>query len=257
MTMTMTIVAIIPARMASSRFPGKPLKSILGLSMIEHVRRRVNLCETIDDVIVATCDQEIIEEVEKHGGKALMTSNSHESCVDRVEEAASKLEADIIINVQGDMPLVVPNSLVALIQPLLQDKNINYTDMIAPINDETEINNVNVVKVVSSLSGNAMYYSREAIPSYRKAGNLPTYYFKQLGVNAFNRDSLAHFTNLARTPFEIIESIDMNRLLENDLNIKLIQTDVESIGVDTPEDLLAVNNLMVKDTLFPKYMEFK
>ena len=249
----MTIAAIIPARMASSRFPGKPLKFILGLSMIEHVRRRVNLCEAIDDVIVATCDQEIIDEVEKYGGKAVITSNSHESCVDRVEEAASKLGADIIINVQGDMPLVNPNSLLALAQPLLQDENIHYTDMMAPIIEESEINNANVVKVVSSLSGNAMYYSREPIPSPRKSSDQKIHYFKQLGINAFRRDSLKYFTNLDRTPLETIESIDMNRLLENGLNIKLIQTDAVTVGVDTVEDLDLVNRLMKKDPLFYKY----
>jgi len=253
----MTIAAIIPARMASSRFPGKPLKYILGLSMIEHVRRRVNLCEAIDDVIVATCDQEIIDEVEKYGGKAVMTSNSHESCVDRVEEAASKLGADIIINVQGDMPLVNPNSLLALAQPLLQDENIHYTDMMAPIIEKSEINNANVVKVVSSLSGNAMYYTRETIPSPRKAGRQKIRYFKQLGINAFRRDSLKHFTSLARTPLEIIESVDMNRLLENGLHIKLIKTESVTIGVDTPEDLLLVDDLMNGDILFPKYKDFK
>ena len=239
--------------MASSRFPDKPLKPILGLSMIEHVRRRVSLCKTIDEVIVATCDQEIIDEVKKYDGKAMMTSNSHESCVDRVEEATSKLDADIIINVQGDMPLINPDSLVALAQPLLQDENIHYTDMKAPIIEKSEINNANVVKVVSSLSGNAMYYSREPIPSFQKAGNKKIHYLKQIGINAFRRDSLKHFTNLARAPLETIESIDMNRLLENGLNIKLIQTDAVTVGVDTVENLESVNRLMKKDPLFNKY----
>jgi 3-deoxy-manno-octulosonate cytidylyltransferase (CMP-KDO synthetase) len=249
----MTIAAIIPARMASSRFPGKPLNSILGLSMIEHVRRRVHLCEAIDDVIVATCDQEIIHEVEKFGGKAVMTSNSHESCIDRVEEAASMLGVDIIINVQGDMPLVDPASLDTLVQPLLSEKIFHYTDMIAPIIEESEIKNSNVVKVVSSLSGNAMYYSREPIPSPRKSSDQQINYFKQLGINAFRRDSLKHFTSLARTPLEIIESVDMNRLIENELQIKLIKTESVTVGVDTPEDLLLVEELMNEDIFFPKY----
>ncbi|MBT4735455.1 MAG: 3-deoxy-manno-octulosonate cytidylyltransferase [Candidatus Marinimicrobia bacterium] len=251
----MTIAAIIPARMASSRLPGKPLKSILGLSMIEHVRRRVNLCEAIDDVIVATCDQEIIDEVEKYGGKAVMTSNSHESCIDRVAEAASRLKANIIINVQGDMPLVDPNSLLALAQPLLQDENIHYTDMIASIVEESEINNANVVKVVSSLSMYAMYYSREPIPSPRKFPDQKIHYYKQLGINAFRRCSLKKFTNLSMSPLETIESIDMNRLLENELNIKLILTDAVTVGVDTVEDLIMVREIMDKDSTFYNYKD--
>ena len=161
----MSIIAIIPARMNSSRFPGKPLKPILGLSMIEHVRRRVSLCKVLDEVFVATCDKIIFDEVQSHGGEVVMTSDCHDSCIDRVAEAATGLKANIIINVQGDMPLVNPDSLEKLVKPLLIDKNIHYTDMMAPITDKEEIHNANVVKVVANLSGNALYYSREAIPS--------------------------------------------------------------------------------------------
>ena len=164
----MSIIAIIPARMASSRFPGKPLKPILGLSMIEHVRRRVSLCKVLDEVFVATCDKIIFDEVQSHGGDVVMTSDCHDSCIDRVAEAASGLKANIIINVQGDMPLVDPGSLEALVKPLLKGKNIHYTDMIAPILEKSDIHNPNIVKVVSNLSGDAIYYSREVIPSIKK-----------------------------------------------------------------------------------------
>ena len=143
-------IAIIPARMDSSRFPGKPLKPILGLSMIEHVRRRTSLCKVIDEVIVATCDKIIFDEVKSHGGDVIMTSDCHDSCIDRIAEAASGLDANIIINVQGDMPLVDPDSIEAMIKPLLEDNNIHYTDMITPILNKADIYNSNIVKVINN-----------------------------------------------------------------------------------------------------------
>jgi len=251
----MSIIAIIPARMASSRFPGKPLKPIVGLSMIEHVRRRVSLCKVLDEVIVATCDKIIFDEVQSHGGEAVMTSDSHDSCIDRVAEAASGLKENIIINVQGDMPLVDPGSLEALVKPLLLDKNIHYTDMIAPILEKSDIPNPNIVKVVANLSGDAIYYSREAIPSIKKNLNREQKYFMQLGINAFRKKSLKYFSELERTPLEIIESVDMLRLLEHNYDIRTVISESPALGVDTPEDLERVSDLMTKDIIFPKYME--
>ena len=183
----MSIVAIIPARMASSRFPGKPLKQILGVSMVEHVRRRASLSKVLSKVIVATCDKIIFDEVQSHGGDVVMTSDCYDSCVDRVAEVASGLKEDIIINVQGDMPLVNPESLEELVKPLLNNKNICYADMMTPITNLSEIHNENVVKVVTSVSGNAVYYSREAIPSNRMGLNTFDKYYKQLGINAFRK----------------------------------------------------------------------
>ncbi len=251
----MSIVVIIPARMASSRFPGKPLKQILGLSMIEHVRRRVSLCKVLSKVIVATCDNIIFDEVKSHGGEVIMTSDCHDSCIDRVAEAATKLKANVIINVQGDMPLVNPDSLEDLVNPLLIDKNIHYTDMMAPIIDKEEIHNANVVKVVANLSGDALFYSREAIPSNKKAASQEVKYFKQLGINAFRKKSLERLSSLARTPVEITESVDMLRLLENDIKIRLVKTEVSTVGVDTPEDIERVKELMIKDLTYSRYKE--
>ena len=249
----MSIVAIIPARMAASRYPGNPLESFLGLSMIEHVRRRVSLCKLLKDVIVATCDKDIFNEVENFGGKAIMTSDTHESCIDRVEEAISGIQADIIINVQGDMPLVNPDSLEELVKPLLKHKNVHYSDMMAPITELSEIHKENVVKVVASVSGNAVYYSRGAIPSNRKRFNTVDKYYKQLGINAFRKKSLIKFSRLKRTPLEIIESVDMLRLLENDMNVRMVITDFPNVGVDTKEDLEMACRLMRKDSIFSRY----
>ena len=249
------IVAVIPARMASTRFPGKPLEDILGLPMIVHVFKRCSLAKSLDAVYVATDNNKIRKVVEQYGGEVIMTSDCHDSCIDRVAEAATGLKANIIINVQGDMPLVDPGSLEALVKPLLKEKNIHYTDMIAPILEKSDIHNPNIVKVVANLSGDAIYYSREAIPSIKKNLNREQKYFMQLGINAFRKRSLKYFSSLDRTPLEIIESIDMLRLLEHHNDIRTVIAASTVLGVDTPEDLERVSNLMIKDTIFPKYME--
>lgn len=252
----MSIVAIIPARMASNRFPGKPLKPILGLSMIEHVRRRVTLCSFLDDVIVATCDREIVEEVERFGGKVVMTSDRHEGCIDRVAEAAQGLEAEIIINVQGDMPLVYPETLESLVTPLLQEANLLCTDMMGHIENDREFSNPNVVKVVVDISENALYYCREPIPSLKKASptsSIPKY--KQFGINAFHREFLITFAGLPRTPLERIESVDMLRALEHGFKVRMVSSLYPVVGVDTLEDLEQAKKLMRKDPIFPCYIE--
>jgi 3-deoxy-manno-octulosonate cytidylyltransferase (CMP-KDO synthetase) len=184
-----------------------------------------------------------------------LTSDSHDNCIDRVAEAASGFKANIIINVQGDMPLVDPDSIEAMIKPLLEDDNIHYTDMITPILHKADINNSNVVKVINNLSGNAMYYSREAIPSIKKDSNREHAYFMQVGITAFRKRSLKCFSSLERSPLEITESIDMLRLLEHDYEIRTVITTSTALGVDTQEDLLRVSDLMIKDPIFPKYME--
>lgn len=251
-----SIVAIIPARMASSRFPGKPLKPILGLSMIEHVRRRVSLCDFLEDVFVATCDREIAGEVERFGGKVVMTSDRHESCVDRVAEAAKNIDAEIIINVQGDMPLVQPAALKQLITPLLENDTLMFTDMMRIIEDSSEINNSNVVKVVFDTLQNALYYSREPIPSPKKVSiRSSVTSYKQLGINAFRKESLMAFTGLPRTSLEKIESVDMLRLLENRLTVRMVAASFPSTGVDTIEDLKRAEDFMRKDSLCLSYTD--
>lgn len=249
------IVAIIPARMASSRFPGKPLKPILGVAMVEHVRRRVALCKILDKVIVATCDREIAEAVERYGGEVVMTSDCHESCVDRVVEAAQAFEAEIIINVQGDMPLVRPETLESLVAPLLREPDLVCTDMMGPISNDSEFNSPNVVKVVVDGSGNALYYSREPIPSLKKASTHPEIpRYKQFGINAFRREFLMAFADLPRTTLEKIESVDMLRALEHGYKIRMIATRYQVVGVDTPEDLMQAELLMQKDPICSSYL---
>jgi len=165
----MKIVAIIPARMASTRFPGKPLARILGLPMIEHVRRRIALSDCLDEVIVATCDEEIREVVKEAGGKVIMTSRTHERSVDRVAEAAATLDADVVINVQGDEPLVLPRMMKEVTRPLLEDSSMHSANLVVRITDRVEFEDPNAPKAVINQFGDILYISREPIPSQRKS----------------------------------------------------------------------------------------
>ena len=248
----MKIIAVIPARMASTRFPGKPLADLLGLTMIEHVRRRVALSPLFSDVVVATCDQEIMDVVLSHGGHALMTATSHERCTDRIAEAADNLDADIIVNVQGDEPLVHPEMFNPLVAPLKVNQSLDCVNMMSEITSEEEYLNQNVVKVVCDLNDNAMFFSREPIPS-AKMTSASFNKYKQLGVIAFRKDFLLKFTHLSPTPLEEIESNDMLRIIENGFSIRMVKSEFPIVGVDTPADLEKVKILMKTDTLFPEY----
>ena len=165
----MRAIAIIPARMAATRFPGKPLVTIRGLPMIEHVRRRVKMCRMLRETIVATCDREIKEVVEYAGGKVVMTSEKHERCTDRIAEAAAGVDADIIVNVQGDEPLILPGMIEEVIRPLFEDPELLCSNLVTRIKDEEEFQNPNAPKVVTDRSWNILYISREPIPSRKKA----------------------------------------------------------------------------------------
>jgi 3-deoxy-manno-octulosonate cytidylyltransferase (CMP-KDO synthetase) len=238
--------------MASTRFPGKPLAMIAGLPMVEHVRRRVKLCTLVDDVVVATCDREIVEATETYGGRAVMTASTHERCTDRVAEAAAHETADIIVIVQGDEPLLSPEMLEAVIRPMLNNPELPCTNLISPIAEE-EGENPNLVKVTFDRQMYALYFSREAIPSRKKAGKLPIQRYKQLGIMAFRREFLKTYTQLAPTPLEKIESVDMQRLLEHGYRIKLVPVTSSSIGVDTPQDLEKATERMWADPWLPHY----
>lgn len=253
MTGNHKIVGIIPARMASTRFPGKPLACIIGLPMIEHVRRRVALASSITQVVVATCDQEIAELVTASGGVVALTSPAHERCTDRVAEAARDIDADIIVNVQGDEPCVVPEMLEALVSPLLKDPTLVCTNLMAPITRDEEFERPDVVKVVVNLKGDAMYFSREPIPSKRKAPNANYRSFKQLGIVAFRAGFLQTFARLAQTPLETLESVDMMRALEHGYTIRMVGCDQEVVGVDRPADLDRAAALLKNDPLIWQY----
>ena len=251
-------LGIIPARMASSRFPGKPMKKILGIPMIEHCYTRSKMCLDLDEIYVATCDQEIYEYINGIGGKAIMTSDIHERATERTGEALLKIEKqenlkyDIIIMIQGDEPLVHPQMLSKMIVPFVDDNNIEVTNLMVKLYEPEEISSADIVKVVVNHNNKAIYMSREAIPSNRNYKNKVNY-FRQLGLIAFKRDAIINYISLNPTKLEVIESVDMNRFLENDIAINMIETNLNVDGVDTPQDLIRVEKKMAKDELYELY----
>lgn len=244
------ISAIIPARMGSSRFPGKPLAKILGRTMIEHVVRRTKMCEILDAVYVATCDEEIRKTVESFDGEVVMTANTHERASDRIAEAAQSLDSDIFVMVQGDEPMITPQMIVESVAPMLENESVKCVNLVRRIESEEEYLNRNTIKVVMNLKNEALYFSRSPIPSldFNATENLPV--FKQVCVIPFRRDFLQTFANLAPTPLERAESIDMLRLLEHGESVHLVETFADTHAVDTPEDLRLVENLMKNDLLY-------
>ena len=254
----MNILSIIPARMASSRFPGKPMKEILGIPMIGHVYKRVKMSKTLNEVYVATCDEEIFEYIESLGGKAVMTSDSHERCSDRCAEAMLKIEkntgqkCDIMVMVQGDEPLTFPQMIDESVEPMLKDSSLVITNLVSDIDSEEAFENSNEVKVVMDQNNNALYFSREAIPS-RKKGVLNVPMKKQVCVIPFKRDFLLKYNKMSPTPLEIIESVDMMRILENGGKVKMCETKYKTKAVDSQEDLDLVIKIMKTDQLFETY----
>ena len=254
----MRIVAIIPARMNSSRFPGKPLAALLGRPMIEHVLRRTAMCAQLDAVYVATCDAEIRDAVEKIGGKVLLTSAAHERASDHVAEAAAQVEADIVVMIQGDEPLITPRMIRSAIAPMLDDPTIECVNLARRIVTREQFIDPNTIKVVMNVHGDALYFSRAPIPASNFAGDsasVPALVFKQVCVIPFRRKYLSEFARLPPTPLERAESIDMLRVLEHGGRVRLVETDVDTHAVDTPADLRLVESLMKNDPLTPLYEE--
>ena len=249
----MNILALIPARMGSSRFPGKPLKKILGKPMIGHVYERVSKCDLLIKTVVATCDQEIVDYIESIGGQAVMTSDKHERASDRCAEALGYLEKkdniqyDIVVMVQGDEPMTHPNMITEAVTPMLKDSEILVTNLLGDIESEEEFKDRNCIKVVCDLDSNALYFSREPIPT-QKFGRATMK--KQVCIIPFTRDFLLEYTSLDPTPLEIIESVDMMRVLEHGKKVKMIHTKHRTQAVDTKEDLEKVTKIMKKEKLY-------
>lgn len=244
----MNILALIPARMGSSRFPGKPMAPILGKPMIGHVYERVAKSPILSTVAVATCDQEIFDYIESIGGVAVMTADTYERASDRCAEALLKLEKvnntryDIVVMVQGDEPMTHPDMIAEAVQPMLDDPSIQVTNLLGQIKDVAEFEDRNCIKVVCDLNGNAMYFSREPIPTRCKVDSIPM--GKQVCIIPFRRDYLLEYTRLAPTPLEIAESVDMMRILEHGMKVHMVPTKHNSQAVDTLEDLKKVEQLM-------------
>ncbi len=253
----MNKIAIIPARMNSSRFPGKPMKEINGIPMIGHCLNRAKLCKSLDDVYVATCDEIIFDYIKSIDGKVVMTSNSHERASDRAAEALEKIEAsinkkfDIVIMLQGDEPMVTPKMIDKSLEPFV-DENVKVVNLYSKITQASEYKDSNEVKVVIDKFNDAMYFSREPIPSEKKGGKDFDKY-KQVCVIPFRREALIEFNAMDETPLEAIESVDMMRLLENGQKVRMIEIDEDSYSVDVQADLDKVAKLMINDALVKKY----
>jgi 3-deoxy-manno-octulosonate cytidylyltransferase (CMP-KDO synthetase) len=254
----MNIIGIIPARLAATRFPNKPLAMILGIPMIAHCYYRCKMSPILNEVYVATCDKEIFDYINSIGGKAIMTADTHERASDRTAEAVSIVEkltgkkVDIVAMIQGDEPFTTPKMLETAIQPLIDDNKLNISNLIGCIQTIEEHQDPNEVKVVVDKNFNALYFSREPIPS-RKKTKTDFVMYKQLGIIIFRKDFLLQYNSMAQTTLEKIESVDMLRLLENGLRIQMVLTTEVNIGVDTLEDLERAEKLMKVDRFFEKY----
>jgi 3-deoxy-manno-octulosonate cytidylyltransferase (CMP-KDO synthetase) len=249
----MKITAIIPARYGSTRFEGKPLADILGKPMIQHVYEGVAQSRLIDEVIIATDDQRILEAVQTFGGKGVMTSPDHATGSDRVAEVARKLRSEIIVNVQGDEPLIKGTIVDKAIRPLLSDETISISTLMTEIDDVKEWLNPHIVKVVVDQRNFALYFSRSPIPFPRDLHierleskpfgtkrPLPKRIFKHIGIYVYSRKFLLHFSKIKPTPLEKLEKLEQLRALESGYRIKATAVEYEPVGVDTPEDLRKV-----------------
>lgn len=251
------ISAVIPARYGSTRFEGKPLADILGKPMIQRVYEGVRESKLIGDVVVATDDQRIIDAVKSFGGRAVMTSPTHSTGTDRVAEVARTLKSEIIVNVQGDEPLIKGDIIDKAIRPLLTDDTLELSTLMARIEEVRDWLNPHIVKVVADQEDFALYFSRSPIPFPRdlQIGRLesnpfgtnrplPKRVFKHIGVYVFRRKFLLHFSKMKPTPLEKLEKLEQLRALENGHRIKVTVVEYEPVCVDTPEDIQKVEALL-------------
>lgn len=248
---TAHIAGVIPARYASSRRPGKPLALIAGKSMIQRVYEQCLQSALLESVCVATDDMRIADAVEAFGGKAVMTRSDHPSGTDRVAEAAQQLEADIIVNIQGDQPYVAPAMLDEAVAPLLQEGAAEISTLMFPITHEDDLKNPSVVKVVTDLSGKALYFSRSLIPYPREAISHKVY--EHVGLYAYSKDTLLKLTRLPSTTLETVESLEQLRWLQHGLHIQVTESAVpdqafHGFSVDTQEDIERAEQMLRERT---------
>ena len=242
----MKTVCIIPARYASSRLPGKPLLEIAGKPMIRHVVEQVRQARRVDRILVATDDERILSAVRAFGGEAWLTRPDHPTGTDRLAEVAENLpEAELILNVQGDEPLIPPQAIDALTEAFVGRPELQMATLMTPLAEE-EADDPAAVKVVASQDGHALYFSRSPIP-YRRDPGADSKMFKHIGVYAYRRDFLLQYAKLSPTPLEQTESLEQLRALEHGFRIRLIETAFRSIGVDTPEDLQRVRKMFLTE----------
>lgn len=255
----MKVIGIVPARMASSRFPGKPLFKILGKPMIEHVYRRALMFTQWDALALATCDKEISDFGQTQKWNVVMTSDQHTRCLDRVAEAAPKLvpdikDEDIVVCVQGDEPMLLPDMIEASIKPLLKEADCQCTVLAMDIVDDEEFRNKDVVKIIHNMKGDVLYTSRSPIPYCLKL--TPEVGAKRIyGIFAFRWSFLKKFTSLAESPLEKVESCDSNRIFDYGFKQRIAPYRyLPSYSVDSPHDVQKVESAMVHDPIVKTYI---
>lgn len=236
------VLVVIPARYASTRFEGKPLAKICGEPMIYHVYSRAVKSKIADEVVVATDDERIRKCVYDFGGKAIMTSVRHQTGTDRIAEVAEKSDLDIIVNVQGDEPLFHPEMISQAVRPLFDNTTVNVVTLAGRISDPADFVDFMNVKVVMNKDNDVLFMSRAAIPYPKSRQNYCAY--KQIGIYAFRRDYLIRFASMKQTPIEIVEGIELLRVLENGQKLKVAVTEYKTHSVDTPSDLAEVNRIL-------------
>ena len=237
------ILGVIPARYASSRFPGKALVPISGKTMLQHVWERASQARYLSSLVIATDDERIRDAAESFRGRVKMTRADHSTGTDRVAEIASGSNADIIVNIQGDEPLIDPAAIDVAILGLLNDDDAQMGTLKKRIEREREITDPNVVKVVTDRQGNAIYFSRSPIPYVRESAGESTAYFKHIGLYVYRREFLLGYSDMETGPLERAERLEQLRAIENGHKIRVVETEYESLGVDTPEDWEQVSAL--------------
>ena len=243
----MNVAAVIPARYASTRLPGKPLLEIAGKPMIQWVVERVRRARTVGQVLVATDDPRIVEAVRAFGGRAVLTSADHPSGTDRIAEAVRGLDAAVVVNVQGDEPLIHPAVVDACVRPLLEGEEAPVVTACVPIASAGVRDDPAVVKVVRDLKGYALYFSRSVIPLDRDGEGVGPWY-KHLGLYAYRREFLLEYVGWEPTPLERTERLEQLRVLERGFRIRVVTVEHDSVAVDTPEALAAVRGRMAPGT---------
>jgi 3-deoxy-manno-octulosonate cytidylyltransferase (CMP-KDO synthetase) len=243
-------IVVIPARYESTRFPGKPLARIAGRTMIEHVYRRAQASRSVHAVLVATDDSRVVEAVQAFGGEVRMTRATHRSGTDRLAEVAESLTCDLVINVQGDEPLIDPRMIDEAVAPLAADPSLGMSTLRRAITDPAEFASPHVVKVVVDQNDRALYFSRAAIPGCRDTGALHRGGgFKHVGLYVYRREFLLTLAGLTPTPLEQAEVLEQLRALEHGYRVVAVETEFDSIGVDTPDDLERVRVIVGRDTV--------
>jgi 3-deoxy-manno-octulosonate cytidylyltransferase (CMP-KDO synthetase) len=242
----MNILAVIPARYASTRLPGKPLISIAGKPMIERVWERARQASRVSRVIVATDDERIVKAVKSFGGEAVLTRADHRSGTERVAEVAvAHPDAEILVNVQGDMPLIDPAAIDAGIEAVGGEEDVKLGTLAVPIGNPAEIMDPNVVKTVLDFDGNALYFSRAPIPWVRdRQGPVHAKHLKHVGLYVFRREALLEFATFPQGDLERIEQLEQLRWLENGYRIRVVETEYKTVEVDTPEDVRRAEQLL-------------